>query len=292
MVNIDTVAKMLFFATVRIENHGANGTSVGTGFIVTATLEDGSQCPMLVSNKHVVAGAQRLVAHFIPRKPEANVPDLGQGLAVDLPTGPGTYIGHFDPAVDIAVMPLAPTLIPLVGKVFVQALPLSLLATEAPSQFIDAIEEVTFVGYPNGYHDPQHLTPIARRGVTATPIELDYGGNPVFLIDGSVFGGSSGSPVFLFNRGTYASGPNEITAGSRIVLVGIVAQTMMRYAQLPVFEDAAATSHAKLAQELNLGVAFNARAIKEAIEQMVTAAGRSLAAVASGAAVPHPSPAP
>ncbi|MFF9199986.1 trypsin-like peptidase domain-containing protein [Streptomyces sp. NPDC014779] len=276
-MNIDTIAKMLFFATVRIENHGANSGSVGTGFIMTATLGNGQQCPMLVTNKHVLADAQRLIAHFIRRKSGQNVPDLGQGMAVDLPPRRTDYIGHPDPAVDIAVMPLASTLEPLRSLAFIQAIPLSLLTTEMPSLFVDAMEEITFVGYPHGYRDPRHLTPIARRGITATPIELDYGGKPVFLIDGSVFGGSSGSPVFLFNQGTYQSGPKETTVGTRIALVGIVAQTMVRNAQLPVVEDVAATPHVKVAQELNLGVAFNARAIKETIEHLVSVAGHSLA---------------
>ncbi|MFE0651367.1 trypsin-like peptidase domain-containing protein [Streptomyces sp. NPDC059534] len=287
-MNIDTIAKMLFFATVRIDHYGAQGNGFGTGFIMTATLEDGSQCPMLVTNKHVVDGAQRLVGHFIPRKPGEEVPNLGHGVAVDLPAGPGAYVGHPDPAVDIAVMPLATTFMPIADQLFIQAIPLSLLATETPSLFVDAIEEVTFVGYPNGYRDDRHFTPIARRGITATPIELDYSGRPVFLIDGSVFGGSSGSPVFLFNQGTYQSGPNALNIGSRIVLVGIVAETMMRFAELPVTETAAAT-HVKVAQELNLGVAFNAQAIKEAIEHLVATAGRSLAAATPAPPAPDAS---
>ncbi|WP_371799094.1 trypsin-like peptidase domain-containing protein [Streptomyces sp. NBC_01707] len=288
-MNIDTIAKMLFFATVRIENHGAKSASVGTGFIMTASLENGDQCPMLVTNKHVLAGAQQLVAHFIPRKPEANVPDLGQAVAVDLP--PTMYVGHPDPTVDIAVMPLAPTLLLLANKLFIQALPLSLLATELPDLYTDAIEEITFVGYPNGHRDPMNFTPIARRGITATPLQLDFGGKPMFLVDGSVFGGSSGSPVFLFNQGTYRSGPNVITAGSRIALVGIIAQTMLRNAQLPVAEEVAATAHVKFAQELNIGIAFNAKAIKESIELMVSSAGQHLATAATGDGVTELSPA-
>jgi hypothetical protein len=50
-----------------------------------------------------------------------------------------------------------------------------------------------------------------RRGMTATPPQLDYCGRPTFLIDASVFGGSSGSPVFLDI--THARGPSPIRVG-------------------------------------------------------------------------------
>jgi hypothetical protein len=156
--------------------------------------------------------------------------------------------------------------------VFTRALPMSLLATEMPDLYTDAIEEITFIGYPDGRHDPKHLTPIVRRGITATPLDLDMGGAPTFLIDGSVFGGSSGSPVFLFNEGAYR-GPDGLQIGTRIALVGIIAQTWIRGDALPV---EVAAPHVKIAKELNLGVAFNSRAIKETVEVCAAATGFTL----------------
>ncbi|MFF1604205.1 hypothetical protein ACFVYV_43470 [Streptomyces mirabilis] len=119
-----------------------------------------------------------------------------------------------------------------------------------------------------------------RRGITATPLALDMEGAPAFLVDGSVFGGSSGSPVFLFNEGMYRGASGTTVMGSRLVLVGIIAMTMTRNAQLPV--EVANTQHVKIAQELNLGVAFNARAIKETVEALMTAGGQRLKSADSG----------
>ncbi|MFT3756084.1 MAG: hypothetical protein QM769_09065 [Pseudoxanthomonas sp.] len=65
---------------------------------------------------------------------------------------------------------------------------------------LDAAESVTFISYPNGVWDSKNLLPVARRGTTASPIEVDFEGTPRFLIDASVFGGSSGSPAFILNR--------------------------------------------------------------------------------------------
>ena len=83
---------------------------------------------------------------------------------------------------------------------------------------IGLIEDVLFVGYPNGMFDKANNLPVARRGITATPATVDYGGRPVFLIDASVFPGSSGSPVFLYNVGGWRS-TTAFVAGDRILFL-------------------------------------------------------------------------
>jgi len=65
--------------------------------------------------------------------------------------------------------------------------------------------------------------PVMRRGITATPPYLDFMGKQEFLIDASIFPGSSGSPVFLFNQGTWVLRNGNTNAGGfRIQLLGIV----------------------------------------------------------------------
>lgn len=61
---------------------------------------------------------------------------------------------------------------------------------------INFMDDVYFVGYPTGLIDKENLTPLMRRCSFATLYENDFGGEPFFVIDGSVFPGSSGSPVF------------------------------------------------------------------------------------------------
>ena len=74
--------------------------------------------------------------------------------------------------------------------------------------------------YPNGIWDAKHNLPIIRRGITATHPKLFYNGKPEFLIDAACFPGSSGSPVFLANIGSYVSQDGALCAGSRIALLG------------------------------------------------------------------------
>jgi hypothetical protein len=239
-------------------------------------VEGGDLCPVLVTNKHVVAGAARLNAHFVGKKADVDEPNLGSEVTVTLPAD--SWVGHPSENVDIAVIPLGPGWGTLTQHCFTRALPMSLLATDVAGFDSDAIEEITFVGYPSGLRDPKHFTPIARRGITATPLDMDMGGEPVFWIDGSVFGGSSGSPVFMLKEGMYRV-RDGMQFGTRFAVVGIVAATMTRQSEFPL--HVASAPHIKIAQELNLGVAFNAQAIREAIAALIASGGRKIKPVPS-----------
>ncbi|MGW1398839.1 hypothetical protein ACWCRF_09270 [Streptomyces sp. NPDC002405] len=140
-MNVNTPGRQLLFSTVRIDNVLASGdVATGTGFLLFVDLE-GGLCPLLVTNKHVVAGAARLSATFIRRKPASDEPYLGQG--VEVAVAPNAWFGHPNDRVDVAVLPLAGVLEQFGEQLFTRALPLSLLATEMPNLYVDAIEEIT-----------------------------------------------------------------------------------------------------------------------------------------------------
>ena len=90
---------------------------------------------------------------------------------------------------------------------------------------LDALEEILFVGYPNGVWDHVNLMPIMRRGTTATPIALDFEGRPEFLIDAAVYPGSSGSPVFIYQAD--AMRPNQ-NMGRKFLFAGVIAAVFFR----------------------------------------------------------------
>jgi S1-C subfamily serine protease len=262
---VDTSAKELLFSTVRIVKKNSQGTSVGTGFLLSSPVSAGNSRIFLVTNKHVVEDAESLHLGFIARNDPENSPNLGQRIDVDITTPHLVWIGHPDPKVDVALIQVSGIISQLHGRIYYRSVPSSQMPVDGDGVFIDAVEEVVFIGYPDGRQDPKHLTPIIRRGTTATPIELDFGGAPTFLIDGSVFGGSSGSPVFLMNNGFYRAGPLEVRPGNRLVLVGVVAATFIRQNLWPVI--AGTGPHVRIAQELNLGVVYNAEAIRQTIAE-------------------------
>ncbi|MGQ0631976.1 MAG: trypsin-like peptidase domain-containing protein [Sporichthyaceae bacterium] len=282
---MNTIGKQLLFSTVRLVNNGVGVRSVGTGFLLDADPAPEKHAPILITNKHVVEGATTLEVHFVQKQRHADEPALGQPTVLHLSDVAGTWIGHPSAHVDVAAIALAPLLGNLPAPAFYRTLGLDLLPTPEVAENLDAIEDLTFVGYPNGSYDTANLTPIVRRAITATPVELAFGGRPVFLVDGSVFGGSSGSPVFILSDGIYREGPGRMVVGSRLLLVGIIAETMIRDGLHRLVVSTA--QHVRIAQELNLGFAFNWRAIDETVDAVYAAHG---AVRPSASVAPPPSP--
>ena len=101
-----------------------------------------------------------------------------------------------------------------------------------------------------------------------------HGGKPRFLIDAAIFGGSSGSPVFLLDRRVRQDSAGGATTESRIHLLGIVAAGYYMQDDLRVIERPIPTGNtelvAKSEQMINLGVVFKAQTIKEAAAPFAT----------------------
>ena len=120
---------------------------------------------------------------------------------------------------------------------------------------MSAIEDLTFIGYPNGLYDQINHNPIIRKGITATPIWNNFKGKPDFLIDGGVYPGSSGSPVFIYNQGSYATSEG-IVIGTRLHFVGVLYETSINIAN-------------NQTTFLNLGIAINSMVIYDEIKLYV-----------------------
>lgn len=145
----------------------------------------------------------------------------------------GCWIAHPDPSVDLCVLPIA-----FVYNAFgaggkrlaISLFSADLIPSETDLNALGAIEDVTMIGYPNGLWDYHNNLPIVRRGITATPAYSDYCGNKEFLVDMACCPGSSGSPVLLYNEGTYRTG-DAISLGTRLMLLGILYTAPVRDAE-------------------------------------------------------------
>ena len=93
---------------------------------------------------------------------------------------------------------------------------------------IGAIEDILMIGYPFGLRDTKNDLPIIRRGLTATPAYLNYNSLQEFLIDMSVYPGSSGSPVIIYNPMTFTTRNGGYYMRGRIILLGINYATYAR----------------------------------------------------------------
>ena len=133
---------------------------------------------------------------------------------------------HPEVEIDLCAMPVASLLQAAKEaskRFFYISLDQSLLPTPTELDDMTMLEEVVMVGYPNGIWDRLNNMPILRRGVTATNPNLDWNGKPEFLIDAACFPGSSGSPVFLFNQGSYTTKSGGMRIGApRLKLLGVL----------------------------------------------------------------------
>jgi hypothetical protein len=218
-------SEQLTYSTVRIEcelNSGGIGT--GTGFFYRFAKKGEQFVPAIVTNKHVVNETNKGLIHLNLADDTGN-PLTAQFFSVVIENMQSSWILHPDPDVDLCIMPIAPLLNELQShgkRMFFISLDHSLVPTTELLNDLTAIEDVIMIGYPNGIWDKINNRPIVRKGITATHPRLDYNGKQEFMIDAACFPGSSGSPVFLFNLGSYASRDGGTVIGSRIALLGVL----------------------------------------------------------------------
>lgn len=270
MLTPTSTAEQLFFTTLRLEGATPTGSVGGTGFAVLVPVVGADPLMILVTNKHVLDAVTTLRIVGPGASQDRQRPDPGT-KAVAIATPP-CWVGHPSPAVDVAALAL--TGLPLVSdrQPFLKALPIDLLLNETQTQQLDAIEPVTFIGYPNALHDTVNMTPIARRGWTATPISLDYNGTPTFLIDASVFPGSSGSPVLILDSGSYAPKGGGLVLGSRAFLVGILGAVYIHTTTGRL--AAAPASTLQFDQMMDLGIVYKTLTIVATIDELLKSHGQ------------------
>lgn len=220
-----TPAEQLIHSTVRIECETVDGVATGTGFFYGA-MDDGMQhVPVIVTNKHVIAGAQRGWFHLTSIAPDGS-PKIGQHTRIEVSDFEKRWFPHPASEVDLTVMPINPLLQEAEAagyRFFFIKLDKSLLLSASELADLSALEDVVMIGYPNGIWDSTNNLPVVRRGVTATHPNRDYEGRQEFMIDAACFPGSSGSPVFLYNIGSWANRQGAtIMGGVRVKLLGVL----------------------------------------------------------------------
>ena len=273
-MEIKSTYENLIFTTVRIETTLKNGgRSTGTGFVFNYEHND-KHFLFIVSNKHVVKDAIEGRLEFNLKKD--GEPDLGNKYTLTITDFENRWIGHPDTDIDVAITPFVPILNELKKvnvDIYYRAIPASLIPSEDITREIDAVEDIIFIGYPNGIYDKKNLLPIVRKGITATPANIDFEGQPTFVIDASIFPGSSGSPVFICNVGSYTKkGTNDLFAGTRLMFLGIVASVFIKQ-DINTLEvvtiPAKDVTIVKTNQMIDLGVVFKSSCIVEVIENFL-----------------------
>jgi hypothetical protein len=219
-----SLSEQLLHSTVRIETEDANGyAGSGTGFFFHFLEKDQMAFPAIVTNKHVVTGAARGAFH-LTMADTSGMAVLGRHERIEISNFRSVWIEHPDPMIDLCICPMGFLLKALDAgnkTVHYRAIGKQIVSTKEFLSTLMAMEEILMVGYPNGIWDSVNNLPIFRRGITATPVFVDHCGKPEFVIDAACFPGFSGSPIFLFNRGIYATRAS-LQTGERISLLGVL----------------------------------------------------------------------
>ena len=261
-----TLSEKLTYCTTKIVAEYPDGSiGTGTGFFVNFNINhENSTCqPVLITNKHVVKGADKISFNVCISDDDNNPIDTKK---VQMVMNPIVSFGHPDENVDLCVIPIASLLEQAQDKkikLFRIPLTTDIIISSEEIQDCSAMEELTMIGYPNGLEDEYNNKPIIRRGITSTHMRLDYNGKKEFLIDMACFPGSSGSPIFFCNENSYSS-KGVVTIGSRIRLVGILyAGPQHTGTGAIVFENIPTMPRTVFNIPNNLGLVIKAERIKE-----------------------------
>lgn len=220
-----SMSEQLAFTTVRIQCQDTSGSiSTGTAWFFSFKFDDGTQVPIIITNNHVIEGSSKGLFQ-LTRANADGTPQIGKFDNIVIENFEKNWVHHPKPEVDLCFMPIAP-LFHEANKQGISFFHIdideNLLPTEQLLSDLTALEEILMIGYPVGLWDSVNNMPIFRKGITATHPNLNYEGRDEFLIDAACFPGSSGSPVFLYNMGNYASRDGGTVIGTRIALLGIL----------------------------------------------------------------------
>ena len=225
-MNLEDIGTQLMYTTAPIYAvRKDNSISSGTSFVFSVNQTENTSIPLLITNYHVVSdsiGGYVEMHVAMNGTPSKDVVRVSFDSSVLEPNRLGEL--------DLVALPLAGAINDMQKKgikIFYKSIDCSLIPKQQDCEEFSAIEEITFIGYPSAIYDSVNKIPVIRQGITATPIWNDFMGDKVFLIDAGVFPGSSGSPVYIYNRGAYST-KSGITVGNRIKFVGILKGTMQR----------------------------------------------------------------
>ena len=221
-----SMSEKILHSTVLIEIEFENGMfGSGTGlFFNFAIKEDlNTSVPVVITNNHVIEGMKK-GKFCITLSDEKGIPNFTRHEFIFFDKSSKWY-PHPDPNIDLCALPIASIFDQAIQQgIYPFFLPLdkSLLPSYEDINNLTAFEDILMVGYPRTIWDEKNNLPLLRRGVTATHPRFDFNGKSEFLIDIACFPGSSGSPVFLYNLGSYGGRGGGLIIGSRCKLLGIL----------------------------------------------------------------------
>ena len=242
------------YITARIAIQNPDATiSIGTGFFYHASLQEGTDRALilLISNKHIFVNPMgRLIISLNCRKQDGT-PEFGNIVTFDQVGFADAYFVHPNPDVDLACVNVS-------GITRTNAFYMTLsdiFLKPIDYERVTLASNVIFVGYPENRYDIVNNLPLIRSGTIASMPTVNFNGKGQIVIDGQIFPGSSGSPVFVAWEGEYS-------------LLGVVSETLIRHSQLQTLP--ANMPPVGVQQILGLGIVVKQEHIRELIDFAVS----------------------
>ena len=220
--------ELLEFSTVRLETIDAEGKLwASSGFFYTVSRSDNPNLGQvfIVTNRHAVEGMEK-ITFCMSKRGKDGEPVYEKPLRHEIALQSIDVIYLEDKTIDICAIPI--TIFINIrqqtgAQIYYQSLSEDLILTEEDAKNLDAVENIVMIGYPNGLWDEEHNIPLIRKGITSTPVYLDFNGKPEFMIDAACFQGSSGSPVLICDLGQHRDKYGTImVGGNRLKLLGVL----------------------------------------------------------------------
>lgn len=209
-----TITERLMLSTILINTEQGRGT----GFFYHFKYGD-KYVPVIITNKHVVNNKTREKVSFsVHLKEDANIVTGTTVVKLEV-----DWIHHSNKDLCFCfAMPLIEKLKAEGKNIFYVHIDDELIYNEEKLKELSAVEDILMVGYPIGLSDTVNDYPIFRRGITASHPALDFNQKGIGLVDIACFPGSSGSPIFIINEGSYSDKKGTVYIGNRVVFLGIL----------------------------------------------------------------------
>lgn len=249
--------EQVFFTTTRITIPQTNGTgtSIGTGFLYNAPLNDGTDrnVTLLISNKHVFQNPNGAISFTFNKKDHESEPDLGNIHTFSDSEFAGIYTEHPNPVIDLACIN-ASIITHEEHNVYYKNITPEMISDFKEENFVPGLD-IWFVGYPANRFDVSNNLPLLRKGYVSSIPKVDFNSKEEFVIDAQVYQGSSGSPVFAAIDGNFK-------------LIGVVTQTMIRHGMLQAIPTL--QTGLGVEQTLGLGIVLKSTLLHELINAAVS----------------------
>jgi len=222
---INTTIKIVGIRDSLVNGKVVQYKNTGTGFYFGFNIGKDT-VPVIVTNAHVIRKCHTGYLRFKSfSDKKINYGDL---LDIKLDNFESRWIKH--KTEDLAILILNPIKEEVYKKYNKVPFSMSFSEKDIPNDStlnkLLAIEDVLMIGYPKGLSDDLNDLPIVRKGLTATPVYMDYKNRNWFLLDIPIYTGSSGSPVCIFNSGSYTDKQMNVHAGGfRFLLLGIAVES-------------------------------------------------------------------